>query len=82
MFRSSLVALLVATVVLLSFRIGPTGTGVLAVFPIIYTSIMVILHHRVGGPATAAVVQDDHDTRVNNGKDSKHAQFVGPIRKP
>ena len=55
-FRSSLVALLVATVVLLSFRIGPTGTGVLAVFPIIYTSIMVILHHRVGGPATAAVL--------------------------
>ena len=48
--RSSMVALLVAAVVLLSFRIGPTGTGVLAVFPIIYTSIMVILHHRVGGP--------------------------------
>ena len=54
--RSSMVALLVAAVVLLSFRIGPTGTGVLAVFPIIYTSIMVILHHRVGGPATAAVL--------------------------
>lgn len=54
--RSSMVALLVAAVVLLSFRIGPTGTGVLAVFPVIYTSIMVILHHRVGGPATAAVL--------------------------
>ena len=28
----------------------------LAVFPVIYTSIMVILHRRVGGPATAAVL--------------------------
>lgn len=54
--RSGMVALLVAAVVMLSFRIGPTGSGVLAVFPVIYTSIMVILHHRVGGPATAAVL--------------------------
>ena len=28
----------------------------LAVFPVIYTSIMFILHCRVGGPATAAVL--------------------------
>ena len=54
--RSGMVALLVAAVVMLSFRIGPTGSGVLAVFPVIYTSIMVILHRRVGGPATAAVL--------------------------
>lgn len=54
--RSGMVALLVAAVVMLSFRIGPTGSGVLAVFPVIYTSIMVILHHRVGGPVTAAVL--------------------------
>ena len=54
--RSGMVALLVAAVVMLSFRIGPTGSGVLAVFRVIYTSIMVILHHRVGGPATAAVL--------------------------
>ncbi len=53
---AGLVALLVGAVVTLSFRIGPTGSGVLAVFPVIYTSIMVILHHRVGGPATAAVL--------------------------
>lgn len=54
--RAGLVALLVATVVTLSFHIGATGTGVLAVFPIVLTSIMLILHHRVGGPGTAAVL--------------------------
>jgi hypothetical protein len=54
--RAGMVTLLVGAVVTLSFRIGPTGSGVLAVFPVIYTSIMVILHRRVGGPATAAVL--------------------------
>ena len=28
----------------------------LAVFPVIYASIMLILHRRIGGPATAAVL--------------------------
>jgi hypothetical protein len=54
--RVGMVTLLVGAVVTLSFRIGPLGSGVLAVFPVIYTSIMVILHVRVGGPATAAVL--------------------------
>jgi hypothetical protein len=54
--RAGLVALLVGAAVALSSRIGPTGSGVLAVFPVIYTSIMLILHRRVGGPATAAVL--------------------------
>ena len=54
--RAGMVTLLVGAVVTLSFRIGPAGSGVLAVFPIIYASIMVILHRRVGGPATAAVL--------------------------
>jgi hypothetical protein len=54
--RAGLAAVLVGVVVTLSFRIGPTGSGVLAVFPVIYTSIMLILHRRVGGPATAAVL--------------------------
>src|SRR5262249_7843998 len=54
--RSTMVALLVGAGVTLSFRIGPTGSGVLAVFPVIYTSIMFILHWRVGGTATAAVL--------------------------
>jgi hypothetical protein len=55
--RAGMVTLLVGAVVTLSFRIGPTGSGVLAVFPVIYASIMVILHRRVGGPATAAVLE-------------------------
>jgi hypothetical protein len=54
--RAGMVALLVGLVVTLSFHIGPAGSGILAVFPVIYTSIMVILHSRVGGPATAAVL--------------------------
>jgi hypothetical protein len=54
--RAGMVALLVGVIVTLSFRIGPTGSGVLAVFPVIYTSIILILHRRVGGPATAAVL--------------------------
>ena len=54
--RAAMVALLVGTVVTLSFRIGPTASGNLAVFPIVLTSIMLVLHHRVGGPATAAVL--------------------------
>jgi hypothetical protein len=54
--RALSVALLVAFVVALSFRIGPAGTGVLAVFPIVLTSIIIILHQRVGGPAAAAVL--------------------------
>jgi hypothetical protein len=58
--RAAMVALLVGAVVALSFRIGPTGSGVLAVFPIIYASIMLILHRRVGGPATAAVLAKCH----------------------
>ncbi|MGC1925881.1 MAG: hypothetical protein WA706_18975 [Pseudolabrys sp.] len=54
--RATMVALLVGVVVTLSFRIGPTASGNLAVFPIVLSSIMFILHHRVGGPATAAIM--------------------------
>jgi hypothetical protein len=54
--RALLVACLVGAVVTLSFRIGPGPTGVLAAFPVVFTSIMIILHHRIGGPAAAAVL--------------------------
>jgi hypothetical protein len=54
--RALMVALLVGTVVTLSFHIGATASGHLAVFPIVLTSIMIILHRRVGGRATAAVM--------------------------
>ena len=54
--RALLVASLVRAVVALSFCIGPGPTGVLAAFPVVFTSIMLILHHRIGGPAAAAVL--------------------------
>ena len=54
--RAAMVALLVGTVVTLSYHIGPTASGNLAVFPIVLTIIIIILHRRVGGPATAAVM--------------------------
>jgi hypothetical protein len=53
--RAGMVATLVATVVTLSAHVGPTVTGILAVFPIVMTSLMLILHPRIGGRATAAV---------------------------
>lgn len=54
--RAGLVALLVGVVVTFSFQLGPAGSGILAVFPVVLISIMFILHNRVGGPAAAAVL--------------------------
>jgi hypothetical protein len=54
--RALLVACLVGAVVGLSFHIGAAATGVLAAFPVVFTSIMLILHQRIGGPAAAAVL--------------------------
>jgi hypothetical protein len=54
--RAAMVAVLVGAVVTLSSQIGPSGSGILAVFPVVLTSIMLILHNRVGGPASAAVL--------------------------
>jgi hypothetical protein len=47
--RAVMVSCLVAAVVGLSGRIGPTVTGLLAVFPIVMTSLMLIFQTRVGG---------------------------------
>ena len=54
--RASLVSTLVATVVTLSGWVGPTVSGIIALFPVVFTSMMLILHPRIGGPATAAVL--------------------------
>lgn len=54
--RAALVAILVGVTVSLSYRIGPAGSGILAVFPIILISVILILHRRVGGPPAAAVM--------------------------
>jgi hypothetical protein len=56
LLRAAMVAALVGMVVTLSTRIGPAGSGILAVFPVVLMSIMLILHDRVGGPASAAVL--------------------------
>jgi hypothetical protein len=54
--RAALVATLVATVTSASGWAGPALTGVLAMFPTVFSSMMLILHPRIGGPATAAVL--------------------------
>ena len=54
--RASLVATLVATVVTLSGCVGPSVSGMIALFPVVFTSMMLILHPRIGGPPTAAVL--------------------------
>jgi hypothetical protein len=54
--RAGMVAVLVGVVVTLSFTIGAAASGSLAVFPIVLSSIMIILHRRIGGPATAAIM--------------------------
>jgi hypothetical protein len=54
--RAALVSTAVATVVTLSKWVGPSLSGTIALFPVVFTSMMMILHPRIGGPATAAVV--------------------------
>jgi hypothetical protein len=54
--RAALVATLVATVVTLSGWVGPKVSGVIALFPVVFSSMMLILHPRIGGPPTAAVI--------------------------
>jgi hypothetical protein len=53
--RAGMVATLVATVVTLSSELGPATTGILALVPIVLISLILILHPRLGGPATAAI---------------------------
>lgn len=55
-FRASLVATLVAIVISTSGWVGPRISGIIALYPIVFTSMMVILHPRIGGPPTAAVL--------------------------
>ncbi|HEX2655911.1 MAG TPA: hypothetical protein VHN11_19990 [Xanthobacteraceae bacterium] len=54
--RAVMVACLVATTVTVSHYLGPGITGIIAVFPTVFTSLIIILHPRIGGPATASVV--------------------------
>ena len=54
--RTLLVCALMGTVLVLSTWAGPVATGILAVYPISTTCTMLILHPRIGGQATAAVI--------------------------
>jgi len=54
--RGAMAALLVALVVGLSTRVGPTVTGILAAFPVVLSSLMILLPSRIGGPASAAIL--------------------------
>ena len=54
--RAVMAATLVTSVVAISTHVGPTVTGMLAVFPIVLSSLMLILQPRIGGRASAAVL--------------------------
>jgi hypothetical protein len=54
--RATMVATLVALVVSLSRWVGPFVSGTIALFPVVLTSVTLILHPRIGGPPTAAVI--------------------------
>jgi len=54
--RTALVCALMGGVLLLSEWAGPGATGMLSVYPISTTSTMLILHARIGGRASAAVI--------------------------
>ena len=54
--RAALVATLVAILVTVSGWVGPKVSGIIAFFPVVFTSMMLILHPRIGGPPTAAVI--------------------------
>jgi hypothetical protein len=54
--RAGLVALMVSLVVTISHFAGPLVTGMLAVAPVVLSSLIIILQPRVGGRATGAVI--------------------------
>lgn len=54
--RAAMVATLVAIVVTMSHWVGPRVSGTIALFPVVLSSVTMILHPRIGGPATAAVI--------------------------
>lgn len=54
--RAALAATVVAIVVALSSRLGPALTGVVAMFPVVLTSLILIFAPRIGARATAALI--------------------------
>ena len=54
--RAAAVSAFVIIVTTLSHSIGAFSSGIFAVFPIAMSSFIVILHNRIGGPATSNVI--------------------------
>lgn len=54
--RAAFVGVFAGTIVTISDSIGPDWTGLLAAFPLVLTSSIVLLQPRVGAAATAAVI--------------------------
>jgi hypothetical protein len=54
--RALLVATLVAVVTTISWRIGSQWSGFFATFPIVLSTLVLFLHPRIGGKATAAII--------------------------
>jgi len=54
--RALLVAMVVVATTVAGNALGPAATGVLATYPVVFTSLIVILQPRCGGPFTAAVL--------------------------
>lgn len=54
--RALFVGLVAGTVVTLSHTIGPEWTGLLAAFPLVLTSSIILMQPRVGAAATAAAI--------------------------
>lgn len=54
--RAGMVMAIVAAVVIAGRWLGPTAAGVAALLPVALTSLVLMLHPRIGGPGTAAVL--------------------------
>jgi hypothetical protein len=55
LLRALTAAIVVAAVTTASDRIGPFASGLFAVFPVVMSSLALVLHPRLGGKASAAV---------------------------
>jgi hypothetical protein len=56
--RAAMVVVLIAFLLLAAHTAGPSVAGIVAVFPIVLTSLVLILHPRIGGPGAAAVLSN------------------------
>jgi hypothetical protein len=54
--RAALVACVVVATTFAGNTLGPSATGVLATYPVVFTCLVVILQPRCGGPFTASVL--------------------------